>query len=1677
MPNNKKIITAEKSTKKLLDDLYETVKYVRDCYKSEIVAEKNSEKGILVFGSKEISENENSDEKEFMYLDISSKPTFYEIITDKTGRKRIGNKIREIDDLAKEEVIQMGIIEIDSVVEQEDGEESNIKFLNTEYLDNCKIPKEGKYKKYSINGKTYYLINAIDIDKVEEITQFYKSEVSENGKVREVISANEMDNASQYLSTYKLNNTCFLVGVEETVNIDEKTKVKNTNCVIFDVVPISTNNNQYEDEKDLVKLLFAMEGSEDLDITENMLQYIIAVQKNAEEDNSKYLDEIKNHYENNEIEKFEDFLDGKIVVKNKVSSVKYDEFYNKMRTIYGYDGNTNSIFFKAMRDISADIKEEEILYIIDNYAVIRHFLNDTEKELTVENIYNAYQYIKNVEIDNNGNLTVKNLKENNKINDLLQIAMAEDGLEEKLIQLEPESANKIEKLQRTKSEIESRIKKGKYLFEKDIIEEEIKLPQQYRTEVSKEENAFLNDYEKDIILDMLQDDTVPDVFLSGQMRMLKLFDKSLAQNYQLNKNVRRQILSTTYEKVENKNISIENRYMINEYIKKQLVPREIKLEKILTLHNVSDKNKIETVFETEKKSLTKELVGDKVHIYLNYKVLGKKIDLGEISNDVVARNDIIDIKTLEAVQKAFKDNPKYTERIDSLYNEYFQVSSYRKQNLKTIQEEYKKNAKQILDNKGAIVIFNYNKKGKVVETKTFYKEEEKLVSETLIDNQWQAHQEKDPEEDISSIIKYLNEHKDTAIPMTIEKDKASMIDYIQKNGDIAYYELLAAEAKNKVPDSKNTFKDSRNSLQIALSEGNYIVLSNYNDPLPTNHTINILKTNKFGETVCLTVSKNGPYLFDNIKEDDVNGDNPKFKVESRILNVSELNELLKQNTRKNTSTRIFTPEVLNTSSKWDVNNNKVDIDGFFPEIKTVVDAVNGYVTKQSAEYANMKGSNVRYIAYENEDSSIKTNLRIQKTGDSKYEIKMLKKTPENEYVVTIKAKTVGTKFVIDEEAYKNNQSNLKNLKNTLDKINIDLIAPNNQVSINRHKEVMEEENNRENIDFYFKYIESCSLIDKCYINSALKKAESDNTSNIEAAYQNNILGRLIEKDFKLQGKTIGEQEKNVIKKMNPSETKDLDEALDLLKLEKEDVDKLKNRIEKEMSIMDGKTSFEDMVKTSQEILSGKVDKLEIPETIFSETEEKDNKKAVSIPNIILTTQEYKKAFVLMSVMADAKEFNNLINDKSIYSGIDIDKEIDSMSKEKLYELYEKDGSSLKRLLPDGITIDQIEEEVKKLDEEEKIELLKEQLKDFRYYVIETDEKNNKFPALYKVLGRNDDKPALFRQLFAEDGALDNASDKIKSMAEKTIRKNENKLTYENNGYQFEVTIGWDYKGYIDATYVEIKKDGKTLEEGDELLKVYENCGFNVTNEKMEERTKIIRFLKEYVSEYDDSKKTVRPSDIENFKNNNDTELKEGFESYISHINGGEKIISKQTKAFKQLYEASILYKLENNEKLENREKSQITDNDKNNPYLRAEKFLEEEKDGQTPEEYIQERINFLKDIEKDIYNNEETTSFCKKCCEIQFKNFMKDINEKVGTDTKLFEEVKSFIENNSLAKAQMVIITTENFDNKKPLLCEKEIIKEYEKYPKDKELTKEERKLFGKINEEKKDKDIANENG
>lgn len=1346
-----------------------------------------------------------------------------------------------VNDLKAEKAVVLDYVDIE---ESETGNFIRLDLFNTSIED-------GTYKRLKTeNDTTYYLLNAIDIESgVKSNHQFYQGIENEDE-----ISANESIKSTPYLTSYELTTNYLLVGMREERTKDEDGKNR-VECKISDIreIPFDIDSN---DKYLFVRMFFNQNIDESREISENMMQYIFA-NKEASKENQSYVNKINKAYENDAIKDFEEFFEGNnLDLEEDIPENRYETFYNRLRNIYGYgkDVTEDSLIFRAIKDINPEIDTSIMRTIKDNYEIILAYKEGSDdykdEQLTPKLLYQIYNEIN------------KRPKSNINYNKSI------DPEQVRKMTIKPVNITDIEFSRECVNIAINNLREGQNKFERDILEGRIVLPINYQDEVDSIKDEFRKENEKDIILDIIEDDTVPEIFLSGQMRMLKNFNETLIRDYHFNERIRRTLISSAYDKIENNAIAKDNRDFIESYIDKQLVPREIKLDKVLSLHTVSKKRETEIVYETEKKELVKVYNEEdkSIHIQINFKKNGKEIDLGKFEE--TKKTQIIN-----KIEATFGNDKAFNYQIDKMYNNYFQMSAQKPKNVRTIQEEYKINAENILKN-GAIAVFKYDKRGNIEEVATFYREnsdDEKLVSEIRKGQTWEVIQEKSTEDNINSFKDYINKNKDSVIPVTIKKENESIIRDMERNkdklieeGNDTFYDVLGKQVKEKIVPHKSTYKNSRSQLQEALAEGKFVTIADYSDPIVNNNKFKILTINDLGETVCLEVSKKGPYLLESINEADYQ---KKLKVSVKVLDGEELNDTLKRATRKNTSTRVFSKEELGTLMQaWDIQNNKLIYNNDLTDsLRTTINATTGYAKKDiDSVMADVNSEieqvaeleNITFVAYDNEKGNIRNLVKLEKIADTddKYEISIIRKVDNQESYLTFKAKKENGKFEFDEEAYKDEENiNVRNaIKDKIEELNFDLSSPTKQVSIYSNKDISKVGTNK-----IFEFKKQFNFSDKCLFNKVLNQAKSDGTNRLDALYSEGLLGKLIEKDKVFVDRGLDDDK--ITELSNPKEV-NARTALENIGFTDDDIDHLNRTID----IYENTKSIRKIVALSEENLNNELsddNETEKNDGTFKGDlgDSKEPKQIVSIPGILLNQEDLDKALFLISHLSLDEDYEKLRETV----GTEENKEaLDNLRKDSLNET---NGTH------------QIYKAVKNMEED----------CGFLTSILEEEQEKSKLDKL-----RNKEIPT----------------------------KEGEEITLKRGDYTFKISLagksvsGKDRREVYDISYLEISKDGNIInnledDKSQKLINLCKEIGISVSDEQREQREKINKFIKSV--DIKDSSAVYSLIKIMNSESTSKDDIFEGYKYFIDSIKRGEKLFQRST-----IMQEDIRYRAEKAESLE-----------------------------------------------------------------------------------------------------------------------------------------------------------------
>ncbi len=1267
------------TVKTFFEDISETLYGIKDLYNEEL----NEDTKLFVYLQEE------GEKGEFGFIDFENGYTFYpaertedEIIFNKENKRQLNQSNAE--NTKDDNKIFVTVFEKVNVSDIEDGIEYK-KFIQSQY-------KEGQYAKFTINSKNddenendskkYYLVNNIDIKHIGQKDLFFSS--GQN------ISANQKEGYVPYLREFALECTPKLIGIRETEKSSEGKK--NINCEIDDIVEINSNNQS--DEELAIALYFAYNNDEVSDVSKNMQNYLSSKEKN---DNG-FASEIEEKYSKGEISKFEDFFESSN--EREKTKDKYRKLYVDLRKLYGIEKNTEnteSIFYKELtfnKDEAGKEKEDvlnEIKDIQNNYYAISQYGHDHFKNepYTVSNLHKWY---KNFKESPTGRSIDPN--EVRKTTD----ASIFEGMSD------------LEKDNYSIKRAAHNLKVGRKNFERDLLTGKIETGIVSKQTISNFYHDFIKDNEIEIITDIIDDETIPEISLSNQLKSLKDFNKNLKRNYDFDEKTRKSILYNAYMELKPNTILRDNEEFIDNYIKKQLYPRELKLEKVLSLHTVNQKNEIETVFETETKALIKEFNKNtgKTDIYVEYKKLGEKEFLGTIDNSD------INIEIVEDVELLFGNNEDFKEKIDSYYNKYIQINTQKIESVKNIQEEYKKNAEEILKN-SAIVLYDFDKKGNISEVTSFYIEDtadNKLVCQTIGAN-WVAKETKYPEEGISSVLDYINNHKNV-IPMTIDKDKANIIEELKKveeNLDNLTFDDIKLSFEEKAEKAKkinlphqSTFKETKNELKEALEKGKYIVIADYSDKLVNNNSVKILKINDVGEAVCLDISKKGPYLLAAINDEDFD---KKFNFESKILNGQELNDILSHASSKNISSKILPDNAISKLSKdWKVDLNTLDKNkskDFIEGIRDITNSSIGFKNDSIKDILSKSknGENKEiFISYENGEGNIKNSLRLIEEGEGKYSLDVIKKVNDQEFItknIKVVLDEKENKFVINKDFYLDKESNkpkidvemIKAFKAKIEEINTELKMSSNQLSINSNRgdfldEKKENEDGtntiislQESLNCVFDLKNCYNFIDNYEFKKILNQATSDSKNEdykLQKLFEEGKLGTILKADLKVFEK-INENStdyeikyKDIIEKLSEHQDGDVFEFLD-----NPDLEKFQERIYNHLYVIENKMSLQELAKNIQTNINKK--ELEnTNETVNENTQEPEQikeseiKESVQIPELLFKDeQEIYRALYIMANFADDKDFEDFKKDTNQHPTLEFinEKELDKI-REKIF---------------------------------------------------------------------------------------------------------------------------------------------------------------------------------------------------------------------------------------------------------------------------------------------------------------------------------------------------------------------------------------------------------------------------
>ncbi|MCM1047154.1 MAG: hypothetical protein NC433_01855 [Clostridiales bacterium] len=427
---------------------------------------------------------------------------------------------------------------------------------------------------------------------------------------------------------------------------------------------------------------------------------------------------------------------------------------------------------------------------------------------------------------------------------------------------------------------------------------------------------------------------------------------------------------------------------------------------------------------------------------------------------------------------------------------------------------------------------------------------------------------------------------------------------------------------NNIPRNERTFKNSRNELLAALSDGRFIAISDYSSEYVNNHDFKLIIVNTIGETVCLEVFKRKVCLLEHINNDDWE---TKFKIEANALDGEELNYIIKKSTRKNTSTRIFAKRFLaNIVKAWDLDKNKLEMQyksDLINGIRSTVNATIGYANKGLYDIITDTPNMPDFVCFENEKGDMKSIIRLKEdeTVKDRFEISIIKSINNHDTCYVFIAKRVEDKFVFDEEAYKNEPEHRKGVESLIEQLNFDLKSPTNHVFIEANKWIFKEYGNIIIADKIFDFKKSFTFHDEASINAALRQAESDGIDKLEALYKNGLLGKFVEKDKifsekEFPEKTIkdlSDKEKTENSKSNIEQG--IEQSLGRIGLSKLDL----NRLRTEIDIYENRKLISDLIssisedieelKESKEQVSNEALEEVIPEenVISKENEEKE----------------------------------------------------------------------------------------------------------------------------------------------------------------------------------------------------------------------------------------------------------------------------------------------------------------------------------------------------------------------------------------------------------------------------------------------------------------------------------------
>ncbi|MCM1047155.1 MAG: hypothetical protein NC433_01860 [Clostridiales bacterium] len=359
-----------------------------------------------------------------------------------------------------------------------------------------------------------------------------------------------------------------------------------------------------------------------------------------------------------------------------INENKYEDFYEKIRNLYGYGDSAaeNPILIRAINDAypNEEIDKSTIQDIMNNYEMILAYkkrvddILGKDRELTAPLLYESYKEV---------------IMENNPRN-ISDLNWGQSSNPDTIMAHNPEYPSYInyqsELIKYVKDKANNNLKSGRLKFEKDIAEERIELPMQYWTELDEVKDNFIKENFEDIVLDYIEDRTVMEVALSDQAGILRHFSKDIEHDYpRFSKEARRRAVYKAYKNIEDNRIPIEDWKYIEQYVNKQMFPRELKLEKVLSLHTINEDKPKEVTYSNGNISLIRIFrpagdtdEKDKMLIKISYN--GEEFSLGNFSEE----NERI--KIIGRVQTILGYDKNFWKEIAYKYNNYIHFRSWRK---------------------------------------------------------------------------------------------------------------------------------------------------------------------------------------------------------------------------------------------------------------------------------------------------------------------------------------------------------------------------------------------------------------------------------------------------------------------------------------------------------------------------------------------------------------------------------------------------------------------------------------------------------------------------------------------------------------------------------------------------------------------------------------------------------------------------------------------------------------------------------------------------------------------------------------------------------------------------------------------------------------------------------------